>query len=99
MRSAITLNDKAIVSSKGQVVIPRALREAMGIHAGTELIFSKEKEDTIQIKIQARKINHFFGRGKGYTSKPLSLEEMDAAIMQAVLDNDKQAGDDKDDRR
>ena len=93
MRSAITLNDKAIVSSKGQVVIPRNLREAMGIHAGTELIFSKEKEDTIQIKIQSRKIKNFFGRGKGYASKPLSLAEMDAAIMKAVLENDDQAGD------
>jgi hypothetical protein len=40
------------------------------------------------IKSTARKINHFFGRGKKYVSRALSLKAVDAAIKQAVVDNE-----------
>lgn len=88
MKSAITLNDKAVVSSKGQVVIPKSVREKLGIHAGHELLFSVKDDGTISVTPMARSIDMFFGRCKRDGEPTMSIEEMDAAIMQAVIEND-----------
>lgn len=87
MKSAITTNNKAIVSSKGQVVIPKALREKLGIHAGNELLFNARPDGIIEIKPVARSIEMFFGRCKRNNEVPMSIEEMDEAISQAVSQN------------
>jgi AbrB family looped-hinge helix DNA binding protein len=78
------MRQKAIVSSKGQVVIPRSVREKLGIHAGNELIFKIRLDGVLEIKPQARSIDMFFGRCKRKNEKTMSIEDMDAAIMQAV---------------
>ncbi len=88
MKSAITLNDKAVVSSKGQVVIPKAVREKLGIHAGHELLFSVQDDGTISVRPMARSIDMFFARCKREGEASMSIEEIDAAIMQAVIEND-----------
>ncbi len=84
MKSAIAMNSKAIVSSKGQVVIPRILREKLGIHAGNELLFSARKDGILEVKPVERSIEMFFGRCKQVAEPPMSIEDMDAAIMAAV---------------
>ncbi len=91
MRSAITLNAKAIMSSKGQVVIPRQLREALGIHSGSELIFEMHENGVLQVKPVKRSIEMFFGRCKQIGEAPLSIADIDQAIGQAVTKNDNNA--------
>ncbi len=81
--SKITTN-KAIVSSKGQVVLPRVLREELGIHAGSELLFKIRADGVAEIKPIKHSIEAFFGRCKQKKQAPMSIEEMDAAIMRAV---------------
>lgn len=88
MRSAITLNAKATVSSKGQVVIPRPMRKALGIHAGSELIFEVHKSGILEVKPVKRSIKMFFGRCKRKGQTTLSISDIDQAIGKAVLDND-----------
>jgi AbrB family looped-hinge helix DNA binding protein len=88
MKSAIVMNAKAIMSSKGQVVVPRVLREALGLHAGSELIFAMHRDGVLEVKPLKRSIEMFFGRCKQAGEKPLSIEDMDKAIGQAVSDND-----------
>lgn len=83
-----TLHSKAIVSSKGQVVIPRKVREMLGIRAGRELSLNVRKDGVIEMKPIERSIEMFFGRGKRKGAKPISVEEMDEAIAQAVMEND-----------
>lgn len=88
MKSAITANNKAIVSSKGQVVIPKLLREKFGIHAGNELLFKARPDGIIEMKPVERSIEMFFGRCKQTGEAPMSVKEMDEAIAQAVSEED-----------
>lgn len=88
MKSAITTNNKAIVSSKGQVVIPKMLRKKLGIHAGNELLFKARADGIIEIKPVKRTIKMFFGRCKKNNEAAMSIEEMDEAISQAVSESD-----------
>jgi AbrB family looped-hinge helix DNA binding protein len=88
MKSAITLNGKAVVSSKGQVVIPKEVRERLGIHAGHELLFTVKEDGTMEVKPMSRSIDMFFGRCERAGEAAMSTEEIDAAITQAVIEND-----------
>jgi AbrB family looped-hinge helix DNA binding protein len=89
MNSAIVMNVKATLSSKGQVVIPRPLREALGLHAGSELVFEMHKNGVLEVKPLKRTIESFLGRCKRSGKQPLSIEDMDEAIGRAVINNDK----------
>jgi AbrB family looped-hinge helix DNA binding protein len=44
---------KSVVSQKGQVTIPKALRERLGIRAGTELDFEAERGRLVVRKVTA----------------------------------------------
>ena len=92
MKSAMTLNNKAILSSKGQVVIPKALREQFGMHAGNELIFEPRPDGVIELRTVKRNIEMFFGRCKETPGASMTIQEMDDAIMQAVSDEDNKKG-------
>jgi AbrB family looped-hinge helix DNA binding protein len=87
MKSSITTNNKAIVSSKGQVVIPKMLRKKLGIHAGNELLFKACSDGVIEVKTVERSIEMFFGRCKQVNASAMSIEEMDESIMRAVSEN------------
>lgn len=76
--------NKAIVSSKGQVVIPMEVRKKLGIHVGHELYFIIRPDGVIEIKQTKRSINMFFGRCKRKHEKPMTIKQMDEAIMKAV---------------
>lgn len=45
---------KAIVSEKGQVTIPKPLRERLGIRPGNALDFSEEKGRLVATKVTAQ---------------------------------------------
>ena len=86
MKSAMLLSDKAVVSSKGQVVIPYSLRIKLGIHAGNELLFTVRFDGVIEVKPIKRSIEMLFGCCKRAHEKPMSVKEMDEAIMKAVTE-------------
>lgn len=83
-----TMHSKAIVSSKGQVVIPRKVREMLGIRAGRELSLNVRQDGVIEMKPVTRTIDMLFGCCKRKGEKAMSIEEMDEAIAQAVMEND-----------
>ena len=89
MRTNLSQNDKAIVSGKGQVVIPINIREKLGIHTGTELIFSIQKNGELVVKPIRRHIEMFFGCCKDSSEKHVKPVDIDQAIAQAVIENDK----------
>lgn len=87
MKHAMSFNAKATVSAKGQVSIPLALRKYLGIHAGTELIFTVHN-DILEVQPVRRSIDMLFGCCKEKGESPMSVADMDAAIATAVSDND-----------
>jgi len=84
MKARVIKDGKAIVSSKGQVVIPKSIREAVGVHAGNELVFSVRTDGVIEMRLRKRLIKIFFGRCKQKGKKAMSIEDMDKAIEKAV---------------
>jgi AbrB family looped-hinge helix DNA binding protein len=56
---------KSVVSEKGQVTIPKALRDRLGLRAGTELEFRTEQGQLIGVKATAEDpISKWRGKGK-----------------------------------
>jgi antitoxin PrlF len=45
---------KSVVSERGQVTIPKALRDRLGIRAGTELDFEAERGRLVARKVSAQ---------------------------------------------
>lgn len=66
------------VTEKGQVTIPKDLRDALGIGAGTEVVFERD-----QNAIVVRKVDHGPTRGqllaarlRGHGDGPMSTDEI-----------------------
>lgn len=91
MKNVITLNNKAIVSSKARVVISKKLRKKLGIHAGNELLFNVRVDGVIEVRQLERSMDMFCGRCKQVNEPPMSIEDMDKAIMQVVIKDEKKA--------
>ena len=88
MKSAV-MHSRAIVSSRGQVVIPKPMRKELGIHTGTELVFEIRHHGTLTIKPTQRRIEMLFGCCKNNTSSTIkSSQQMDDDIMRAVSESD-----------
>lgn len=81
----ITLErDTATVSSKGQVTIPKHLREELSIETGTKLQFVRKPGGRIEIVPKTGRIEDLFGVLRGTGVRPMTIEEMDDAIAEAA---------------
>lgn len=78
----------AIMSSKGQVVIPKIIREQLGLHCGSELHIHVKKNNILEFKVIKSDITKLFGMGAQYVSDKLimSIEDIDNAIAQAIME-------------
>jgi antitoxin PrlF len=75
------------VTSKGQTTIPKEIRERLGLETGTRIEWSIEDG---MATLKPRKIRAIDLAGILHRSgtKPLSIQEMDAGIMDAVAEDD-----------
>jgi AbrB family looped-hinge helix DNA binding protein len=56
---------KSVVSQKGRVTIPRAIRERLGIVTGTELAFAEDRGRLVAVIIRGGDpISRWRGRGR-----------------------------------
>jgi len=62
---------KAIVAERGQVTIPKPLRDKLGIRPGTALEFSAQDGALVARKVASDPVSQVFGclRGRGATDK------------------------------
>ncbi|MBI4491507.1 MAG: AbrB/MazE/SpoVT family DNA-binding domain-containing protein [Chloroflexi bacterium] len=67
---------KARVTSKGQVTIPKAVRDRLGIRPGDEIEFV---EDEAGVRVQKRLLTSPFARYRGYL-KHLAGRDPDALV-------------------
>ena len=72
-----------VVSTKGQVILPKTIRDRMRWSAGTKLIV-EETADGVLLKARPifpeTTLDEVFGSMR-YDGPALSLEDMDAAVM------------------
>jgi len=69
------------LTSKGQITIPKELRESMSIDAGDKIEFIVNEQNEVVIKPITKKAIDVFGQLNKYKKdKPVSIEEMNEAI-------------------
>lgn len=82
----------ATVTEKGQVTVPKAVRDRTGIAPGSRLDFEVMEDGTLRVRVLARGADALFGLLQRPGSEPRSVEAMDAGIAAAVDERDKRAG-------
>jgi antitoxin PrlF len=70
----------ATVTSKGQITIPAQVRSALGVDAGDRIEFVEVDEGQFVIVAATRSVQELKGRFRGRRSKPVTIDEMNAAI-------------------
>ena len=69
------------VTQKGQVTIPKSIRQALGVEPGQKVVFEKKK-DQIIIKTA---VDFFALRGSLKSRKPFDVKAMDKAVEKLVV--------------
>ena len=79
---------EATITSKGQITLPKALRDEMHLKAGDKILFEDNGEGGFAIIPRLHDVRMLKGMIK-YTGKPLSVEDMNKAAAQHVASNTK----------
>lgn len=74
----------ATVTDKGQVTVPRNIREQLGIVPGSKLDFELMPDGSVRLCVLAHGSDNLFGLLQQPGTPRLTVEEMDEGIAQAV---------------
>jgi antitoxin PrlF len=77
----------ATITSKGQVTIPVQVRAALGLDAGDRIEFVEVGKGQFAIVAATRSVRELKGLFQGKRSKPVSIEEMKAAIARRASES------------
>ncbi len=72
----------ATITSKGQITIPKEVRERLGVEAGDRLEFVEEEKGVYKVVAATKDVRHL----KGVVPKPnrpVSVEEMNRAVRKS----------------
>lgn len=81
------MNAKAKITSKGQITLPKELRQRLNVKEGDEIEFVEENGKT-WVRPRNVDIMDLAGMLHRPGMRPISIEEMDEAVMEAVADDD-----------
>ena len=74
----------ATLTSKGQVTIPKAVRNSLHLLAGDKVEFVITENREALLRPVTKKIDDVFGRLHKPGRKPISIDKMDAGISKKV---------------
>ena len=69
----------ATITSKGQITIPKEVRDALGVSAGDRVEFVAEEKGTYKVVAATRDVRHLKGL-VARPAKPVSIEAMNRAV-------------------
>lgn len=72
------------VTDKGQLTVPKAIREQFGIEPGSKLDFEPQPDGTLKVRVLGRGAGGLYGLLHRPGTKARTIEEMDAGIAEAV---------------
>ncbi len=81
----------ATVTDKGQVTVPKEIRDQTGIAPGSRLDFEVQDDGTLRVRVLTRGADNLFGLVHRPGIKPRSIEEMDQGIAAAVAARNRHA--------
>jgi len=74
----------ATLTSKGQLTIPKAVRDSLHLHTGDRVAFVVHGDAEAVLKPATRSVDAVFGRLHRATQPRRSVEEMKAAVAQRL---------------
>ena len=72
---------EATITSKGQITIPKEVREALNVQAGDVLDFVINERGEVTVRTLRGDFRRLRGMLKHLVKRPLTVEEMDEAIL------------------
>ena len=78
----------ARITSKGQITLPKEIREHLQIGAGDRLEFLLEEDGEVRLRPLTGSVEALFGMLHRPGSPPRSAEEIDEAIARTVMEDD-----------
>jgi AbrB family looped-hinge helix DNA binding protein len=73
----------ATLTSKGQITLPKEVRDALGVSTGDRIEFVAEEDGVYKVVPVTRDIRHLKGL-VGKPAKPVSVDAMKRAVARAV---------------
>ena len=77
----------AILTSKGQVTIPKQVRDSLQLHTGDKVEFVITEKREALLRPITKKVDDVFGRLHKPGRKPVSIEKMNDGIRHKMQDN------------
>lgn len=75
------------ITSKGQVTIPKAVREALSLFAGDRVEFVLTENDEVLMRPVTKRVDDVFGKLYKPDRTAVSIEEMETAVRKRALEN------------
>jgi antitoxin PrlF len=72
------------VTDKGQITLPKALRDRLGIRPGSKVEFALQSDNSLRLRVPARGSAGLFGLPAVRGEPARSLDAIDAGIAAAV---------------
>jgi antitoxin PrlF len=76
----------ATLTTKGQVTIPKDIRDMLRLHTGDKIEIVVTAEGEAVIRPVTKKVDDVFGRLRRPEQKAVTLEEMDNAVRKRIKD-------------
>ncbi len=76
---------RSTVTSKGQITIPKEVRDEMGLKPGDRVDFVKDRNGRFALKPINSNFRSLRGMIKSPLGRPITLKEMDEAIARGAL--------------
>ena len=74
----------ATITSKGQVTIPKDIRESLNLHSGDKIEIVVTETGEAVIRPLSKKVDDLFCKLKKENQKAVSVEEMNSAIKHRI---------------
>lgn len=77
---------QATMTSKGQITIPKDVRDDLGLEAGTKVSFVRLGPGDYRLRVKRGSVMDLAGM-LHYDGPPITIEEMDEAIAQGAIES------------
>jgi antitoxin PrlF len=75
------------ITSKGQVTIPKSIRDYLGLHSGDKIEFVFTENDEVILKPITKKVDEVFGILHKPGMKAVTVDEMESGIKQKIRES------------
>lgn len=76
-------NDMAMLTSKGQITVPKRVREALGVEAGDKLAFRIHADGSVTVEAETVELTTLRGTVKPKV-KGVTIDEMKQAVKRSA---------------